>query len=88
MTIVKPILSRKRAVEKPEAQAALDALQAAVRDAEGVPCRSHPEPDLWISKKAFGEALDRRGWPVHRGTGGRRSRRGIGLAAEDGDTDE
>lgn len=36
-----------------------------------------------LSKKAFGEAIDKRGFPVHRGTGGKRIRRGIGLQAED-----
>ena len=33
-----------------------------------------------VSKRAFGEALDKRGYPVHRGTGGRRVRRGLGTA--------
>lgn len=32
-----------------------------------------------IGKKAFGEAMDKRGHPAHRGTGGARVRRGIGL---------
>lgn len=32
-----------------------------------------------VGKKAFGEAMDKRGYPVHRGTGGTRVRRGIGL---------
>lgn len=36
-----------------------------------------------VSKKALGEALDRRGFPVHRATGGHRVRRGIGLASDD-----
>lgn len=36
-----------------------------------------------ISKKAFGDALDKRGHTVKRGTGGTRRRTGIGLAAED-----
>ncbi len=38
-----------------------------------------------VSKRAFGEALDKRGYPVHRGTGGRRVRRGLGLQANDED---
>ena len=49
MSDYKPLLGRKRGTEKPDAQAALDALQAAVREAEDVPCRTHPEP-LWISE--------------------------------------
>lgn len=36
-----------------------------------------------IAKKAFGEALDKRGFVSHRGTGGRRIRRGLALAADD-----
>lgn len=36
-----------------------------------------------MSKKDFGIALDERGFEVHRGQGGRRIRRGIGLQAED-----
>lgn len=41
-----------------------------------------------VSKKAFGEALDKRGHPVKRGAGGTRKRTGIGLAAEDEDGGE
>jgi putative DNA primase/helicase len=36
-----------------------------------------------MGKRAFGDALDRRGHTVTRGTGGTRIRRGLGLAAED-----
>lgn len=38
-----------------------------------------------ISKRAFGQALDKRGYDLHRGTGGRRYRRGIGLQSTEGD---
>lgn len=40
------------------------------------------------SKRAFGEAMDRRGHPVTRGTGGTRIRRGIGLVDEDAEGGE
>ena len=36
-----------------------------------------------LSQKAFGQAMDRLGYPAVKGAGGRRLRRGIGLAAED-----
>lgn len=36
-----------------------------------------------LSKRAFGDALDKRGYPVHRGSKGLRIRRGIGLCAND-----
>jgi putative DNA primase/helicase len=38
-----------------------------------------------LAKKAFGDALDQRGFVVHRGTGGTRFRVGLGLAADPGD---
>ncbi len=41
-----------------------------------------------IKKKAFGEALDRRGIKSDRGTGGSRIRRGLGLSSEDEEGDE
>ena len=37
------------------------------------------------NKRAFGDALDKRGHPVTRGTGGKRIRKGLGLAAEGSD---
>ncbi|EYR61998.1 hypothetical protein N866_12880 [Actinotalea ferrariae CF5-4] len=40
------------------------------------------------SKRAFGDALDRRGHPVQRRTGGTRVRTGIGLASEDAEPAE
>jgi putative DNA primase/helicase len=36
-----------------------------------------------VNKKAFGDALERRGFPLHRGTGGSRNRRGIALQGQD-----
>lgn len=50
MTPHKPILGRKARTERPEAQASLERLQVAVRGADRVPCRDHPEP-LWISER-------------------------------------
>lgn len=41
-----------------------------------------------VSKKAFGEALDRRGFPAFKGSRGVRSRRGLGLASTDEDGDD
>lgn len=42
-----------------------------------------------VSKKAFGEDLEKRGYPVHRASGGRRVRRGLDLQGEDeGDADD
>lgn len=35
-----------------------------------------------VSKKAFNEALDKRGYPTHRGAQGRRIRRGLGLQSD------
>lgn len=35
------------------------------------------------NKRAFGDALDKRGHPVTRGSGGTRVRKGLGLASED-----
>lgn len=36
-----------------------------------------------ITKRQFGDAMDRRGYPAVKGTGGARIRRGIGLAADE-----
>lgn len=41
-----------------------------------------------MPQKALGEALDRRGYALHRGTGGRRIRRGIGLTSTDNEPPE
>lgn len=40
------------------------------------------------SKKAFGEALDARGFPAHKGTGGARFRRGVALKTDGSDDNE
>ena len=38
-----------------------------------------------LSKTAFGEAVERRGYPAVKGTGGMRIRRGLGLLSADED---
>lgn len=38
-----------------------------------------------VGKRTFGEAMDTRGFPAVKGTGGVRIRRGIGLASDEGD---
>ncbi|WP_082898082.1 DNA primase family protein [Rhodococcus sp. EPR-157] len=47
---------------------------------------AHQEGTEPGGKKAFGETLDRRGFAIHRGTGGVRFRRGIALRAAEGVT--